>query len=82
MKKMRNEMINIMVCIKTIPEVKCVQGLCLWRNSSAEVNEEIFKGSWRGNPERMTNEIAAGFVKSSSIYLYELYACFSIHIDC
>nr|VDC82643.1 unnamed protein product [Brassica rapa] len=46
---------------KTRTEVKCVQGLCLWRNSSAEVNEEIFKGSWRGNPERMTNEIAAAY---------------------
>ncbi|CAA7025257.1 unnamed protein product [Microthlaspi erraticum] len=45
--------------IKT--KVKCVQGLCLWRNSSAEVNDEIFKGIWRGNPERMTNEIAAAY---------------------
>lgn len=60
--KMIKEMINLMVCVKkNIPEVKCVQGLCLWRNTSAEVNEEIFKGNWRGNPERMTNEIAAGF---------------------
>ena len=68
---------------KNIPEVKCVQGLCLWRNTSTEVNEEIFKGSWRGNTERMTNEIAAGFLlKFSSIYLYKLYACFSIYINC
>ncbi|KAJ4900283.1 ABC2-like protein 16 [Raphanus sativus] len=46
---------------KNRTEVKCVQGFCLWRNTSAEVNEEIFKGSWRGNPERMTNEIAAAY---------------------
>ncbi|CDY23039.1 BnaC07g31480D [Brassica napus] len=46
---------------KTRTEVKCVQGLCLWRNTSTEVNEEIFKGSWRGNTERMTNEIAAAY---------------------
>ncbi|XP_024007096.1 ABC transporter A family member 10 [Eutrema salsugineum] len=45
--------------IKT--EVKCVQGLCLWRNTSVEVNDELFKGSWKGNPERMTNEIAAAY---------------------
>ncbi|KAL1203813.1 ABC transporter A family member 10 [Cardamine amara subsp. amara] len=42
-------------------EVKCVQGLCLWRNSSAEVNDELFRGNWRANPERMTNEIAAAY---------------------
>ncbi|CAH2052933.1 unnamed protein product [Thlaspi arvense] len=42
-------------------EVKCVQGLCLWRNNSAEVNNELFKGSWRGNPAGITNEIAAAY---------------------
>ncbi|ESQ29594.1 hypothetical protein EUTSA_v10023276mg [Eutrema salsugineum] len=41
--------------------VKCVQGLCLWRNNSEEVNNELFKGSWRGNPAGMTNEIAAAY---------------------
>ncbi|CAA7022531.1 unnamed protein product [Microthlaspi erraticum] len=42
-------------------EVKCVQGLCLWRNNSAEVNDELFKGSWKGNPAGLTNEIAAAY---------------------
>ncbi|WZY72420.1 hypothetical protein YC2023_004660 [Brassica napus] len=43
------------------PEVKCVQGLCLWRNNSADVNNELFKGSYRGNPAGITNEIAAAY---------------------
>lgn len=65
---------------KYIPEVKCVQGFCLWRNTSAEVNEEIFKGSWRGNPERMTNEIAAGFffLLKSFLFVYISY----LYLDC
>ncbi|KAL0693630.1 hypothetical protein Bca4012_060810 [Brassica carinata] len=42
-------------------EVKCVQGLCLWRNNSADVNNELFKGSYRGNPAGITNEIAAAY---------------------
>ncbi|XP_010457663.1 PREDICTED: ABC transporter A family member 10-like [Camelina sativa] len=46
---------------KTRTGVKCVQGLFSWKNNSAEVNDELFKGSWRGNPERMTNEIAAAY---------------------
>ncbi|KAG7613831.1 P-loop containing nucleoside triphosphate hydrolase [Arabidopsis suecica] len=41
--------------------VKCVQGLCLWRNNSVEVNDELFKGSWRGNPAGMPNEIVAAY---------------------
>ncbi|KAG2302511.1 hypothetical protein Bca52824_031162 [Brassica carinata] len=41
--------------------VKCVQGLCLWRNNSADVNNELFKGSYRGNPAGITNEIAAAY---------------------
>ncbi|CAF2152415.1 unnamed protein product [Brassica rapa] len=41
--------------------VKCVQGLCLWRNNSADVNNELFKGSYRGNPTGITNEIAAAY---------------------
>ncbi|KAG7606931.1 AAA+ ATPase domain [Arabidopsis thaliana x Arabidopsis arenosa] len=41
--------------------VTCLQGLSLWRNNSVEVNDELFKGNWKGNPERMTNEIAAAY---------------------
>ncbi|CAE6253659.1 unnamed protein product [Arabidopsis arenosa] len=46
---------------KTHTVVNCVQGLSLWRNNSVEVNDELFKSSWKGNPERMTNEIAAAY---------------------
>ncbi|CAH2043965.1 unnamed protein product [Thlaspi arvense] len=46
---------------QTKTAVKCVQGLSLWRNTSAAINDELFKGSWRGNPERLTNEIAAAY---------------------
>ncbi|XP_010550621.1 PREDICTED: ABC transporter A family member 7 [Tarenaya hassleriana] len=42
-------------------EVKCVRGLNLWRNASSEVNDEIYKGYWKGNPERRINEIVAAY---------------------
>lgn len=41
-------------------EVRCVQGLSLWRNSSSEVNDELFKGYQRGNHQGKINEIVAG----------------------
>jgi len=53
-------MINLVVVSNIISAVTCLQGLSLWRNNSVEVNDELFKGNWKGNPERMTNEIAAG----------------------
>ncbi|EOA23466.1 hypothetical protein CARUB_v10016657mg [Capsella rubella] len=42
-------------------EVRCLQGLSLWRNSSVEVNDEIFKGYLQGNPKKITNEVAAAY---------------------
>ncbi|KAL0729739.1 hypothetical protein Bca4012_025832 [Brassica carinata] len=42
-------------------EMRCVQGLNLWRNSSREVNNEIFKGYQKGNAEGMINEIVAAY---------------------
>ncbi|KAJ9677375.1 hypothetical protein PVL29_022384 [Vitis rotundifolia] len=41
-------------------EVQCVQGLHLWRNSSSEINDELFKGYHKGNSEGKINEIVAG----------------------
>ncbi|KAK1282065.1 ABC transporter A family member 7 [Acorus calamus] len=38
-------------------EVKCIQGLNLWRNSSSVVNDEMFKGYQQGNTRRNINEI-------------------------
>lgn len=41
-------------------EVRCAQTLRLWRNSSSEVNNELYKGYRKGNTERKINEITAG----------------------
>lgn len=42
-------------------EVACAQGLYLWRNSSSDINDELYKGYHKGNPERMINEIVAAY---------------------
>ncbi|CAE6075408.1 unnamed protein product [Arabidopsis arenosa] len=42
-------------------EVRCVQGLSLWRNNSVEVNDEIFKGYHKENHEEIINEVAAAY---------------------
>ncbi|KAF6159969.1 hypothetical protein GIB67_033053 [Kingdonia uniflora] len=42
-------------------EVRCVQGIQLWRNSSSAVNDEMYKGFRDGNPDRKINEIAAAY---------------------
>ncbi|XP_034673215.1 ABC transporter A family member 7-like isoform X1 [Vitis riparia] len=42
-------------------EVQCVQGLHLWRNSSSEINDELFKGYHKGNSEGKINEIVAAY---------------------
>lgn len=42
-------------------EIQCVQGLHLWRNSSSEINDELFKGYHKGNSERKINEIVAAY---------------------
>lgn len=42
-------------------EIRCVQGLYLWRNSSSEVNAELYKGYRKGNLEEKINEFVAGW---------------------
>ncbi|XP_012839386.1 PREDICTED: ABC transporter A family member 7-like isoform X2 [Erythranthe guttata] len=42
-------------------DVRCTQGLQLWRNSSSEINDEIYKGYRNGNSERKINEILAAY---------------------
>ncbi|XP_061346675.1 ABC transporter A family member 7-like [Gastrolobium bilobum] len=42
-------------------EVSCAQGLHLWRNSSSEINNEVYKGYQRGNTEGQVNEIVSAF---------------------
>ncbi|MCD7455439.1 Phospholipid-transporting ATPase abca7 [Datura stramonium] len=42
-------------------EISCVKGLHLWRNSSNEINEELYKGYRNGNPEGKINELTAAY---------------------
>ncbi|KAL6970757.1 hypothetical protein U1Q18_030447 [Sarracenia purpurea var. burkii] len=42
-------------------EIKCLQALSLWRNSSSEINDELFKGYMNGNSEGKVNEIVAAY---------------------
>ncbi|KAK2664000.1 hypothetical protein Ddye_002574 [Dipteronia dyeriana] len=42
-------------------ELRCLQGLNLWRNSASEINDELYKGYRKGNSERKINEITAGY---------------------
>ncbi|KAK7317243.1 hypothetical protein RJT34_01302 [Clitoria ternatea] len=50
-----------MLTTSTPQEVRCATGLRLWRNSSSEVNDELYKGYRRSNIERQIDEIAAGY---------------------
>ncbi|PQQ10179.1 ABC transporter A family member 12 [Prunus yedoensis var. nudiflora] len=47
-------------------EVTCVQALCLWRNSSSEINNELYKGYMKGNSEKKINEILSAYDFSNS----------------
>ncbi|CAN8278112.1 unnamed protein product [Cochlearia groenlandica] len=42
-------------------EMRCVQGLNLWRNNSQDINNEIFKGYQKGNSNGTISEIAAAY---------------------
>ncbi|KAK9049056.1 hypothetical protein SSX86_031977 [Deinandra increscens subsp. villosa] len=42
-------------------EVRCVQSQHLWRNSSSDINNELYAGYRKGNPEEKINEILAGY---------------------
>ncbi|KAL2515976.1 ABC transporter A family member 7 [Forsythia ovata] len=47
-------------------DVSCVPGLQLWRNSSSQINDELYKGYRKGNKERKINEIVAAYDFSNS----------------
>lgn len=47
-------------------DVNCIRGLHLWRNSSSEINDELYKGYRKGNPEGKINEIVAGLQTETS----------------
>ncbi|KAG8475743.1 hypothetical protein CXB51_032538 [Gossypium anomalum] len=42
-------------------EVRCVQGLYLWRNSSSQVNNELYRGYRKGNSEEKINEFVSAY---------------------
>ncbi|XP_071717438.1 ABC transporter A family member 7-like [Rutidosis leptorrhynchoides] len=42
-------------------EIRCVQGQLLWRNSSSDINNELYAGFKKGNSEEKINEILAGY---------------------
>ncbi|PQQ01321.1 ABC transporter A family member 8-like [Prunus yedoensis var. nudiflora] len=65
----QNSIFSVPINISSIQmqqEVRCVQGLHLWRNSSSEVNSELYKGYKKGNSERKINEILAAYDFSNS----------------
>ncbi|XP_024973039.1 ABC transporter A family member 7-like isoform X1 [Cynara cardunculus var. scolymus] len=47
-------------------EIRCVQALHLWRNSSSDVNNELYAGYRKGNSEDKINEILAAYDLSNS----------------
>ncbi|KAK2441657.1 Phospholipid-transporting ATPase abca7 [Trifolium repens] len=60
----KNSTFSIPIQISTTSrqqELRCAQALRLWRNSSSEVNNELYKGYRKGNTERKINEIVAGY---------------------
>lgn len=42
-------------------DVACAQGLHLWRNSSSDINDELYKGYRKGNSEGKINEFVAAY---------------------
>ncbi|GLU12342.1 hypothetical protein SLE2022_290270 [Rubroshorea leprosula] len=47
--------------IETELQVQCVQGFYLWRNSSSEMNDEMYRGYMKGNSELEINEIVGAY---------------------
>ncbi|WVZ79607.1 hypothetical protein U9M48_027169 [Paspalum notatum var. saurae] len=59
-----NDSVTVPITIGPInaqKEIKCVQGLPLWRNSSATINKETFQGYWKGKTATGINEIAMAY---------------------
>ncbi|KAK6924977.1 hypothetical protein RJ641_009303 [Dillenia turbinata] len=53
-----NSSLSIAISVGSTEEQK---GLNLWRNSSSEINDELYKGYRKGNAEKKINEIVAAF---------------------
>ncbi|KAK3226529.1 hypothetical protein Dsin_006391 [Dipteronia sinensis] len=50
-----------MSLVNVTQELRCLQGLNLWRNSASEINDELYKGYRKGNSESKINEITAAY---------------------
>ena len=59
-------------------EVRCVQGLSLWRNNSIDVTHDILKRYQKGNHEEVINEVAAGNYYST-MYISFVSVFYSIY---
>ncbi|CAL5362178.1 unnamed protein product [Camellia sinensis] len=57
-------------------EIRCAQGLHLWRNNSSEINDELYKGFWKGNSERKIDEMVAG-----GLLKYSLLPCYMLSYE-
>ncbi|KAJ0106578.1 hypothetical protein Patl1_17829 [Pistacia atlantica] len=63
----RNKKVSIFMSSGKAPSpysfsgIRCLQGLNLWRTSSSEINDEIYKGYLKGNSEEKINEIIAAY---------------------
>ncbi|KAJ6339954.1 hypothetical protein OIU77_007827 [Salix suchowensis] len=44
-----------------VKETVCVPSLNLWRNSSSEINDQIYRGYEKGNAERQYNELLGAY---------------------
>ncbi|XP_028123035.1 ABC transporter A family member 7-like isoform X3 [Camellia sinensis] len=54
--------VSIQITSISVPaEIRCAQGLHLWRNNSSEINDELYKGFWKGNSERKIDEMVAAY---------------------
>ncbi|CAL5059517.1 unnamed protein product [Urochloa decumbens] len=42
-------------------DVRCTEGLMLWRDSSWAINDELYRGYYQGNNEKKTDDIAAAY---------------------
>ncbi|KAF3437769.1 hypothetical protein FNV43_RR20525 [Rhamnella rubrinervis] len=45
----------------TEKDPSCVEGLCLWRNSSSMINYELYEGYQAGSSRKMINEFVAAY---------------------
>lgn len=54
-------------------EIKCARGIYLWRNTSSDINKELYQTYQRGNPKRRINNIVSG------TYFYHYVSTICLH---